>query len=62
MQNQFFAATKADIRHGGPRAFYSPAGDFIKRCCNHFWNAEAYYATLAQNLVTAHFPVCKQVL
>jgi len=30
---QFFAATKADIRHGGPRAFYSPAGDFIKRCC-----------------------------
>jgi hypothetical protein len=26
----FFAAIGADIRHGGNRAFYSPAGDFIQ--------------------------------
>ena len=35
---------------------------FHQEVLHHFWNAEAYYATLAQNLVTAHFPVCKQVL
>ena len=44
----FFAATGADIRHGGDRAFYSPKADFIQM--PHFeafhW-AEAYYAVLA---------------
>ena len=37
-------------------------GGFHQEVLHHFWNAEAYYATLAQNLVTAHFPVCKQAL
>lgn len=41
-------AAKADIRHGGVRAFYSPKHDFINMPpLEKFWNAEAYYGTLA---------------
>lgn len=49
--DRFFAATRADVRHGGDRAFYSPAGDFVQmpppRC---FRDAESYAATLAHEL------------
>ncbi len=45
------AATGADIRHGGDRAFYSPTGDFIqlphRRC---FERVEAYYQTVGHEL------------
>jgi antirestriction protein ArdC len=47
---QFFAATKADAAHGPSIA----GGGFHQEVLHHFWNAEAYYATLAQNLVTAN--------
>lgn len=44
----FFAATGADIRHGGDRAFYSPKSDFIQMPpFEAFHSAEAYYAVLA---------------
>lgn len=44
----FFAATGADIRHGGDRAFYSPKVDFIQMPpFEAFHGAEAYYAVLA---------------
>ena len=44
----FFAATSADIRHGGDRAFYSPKADFIQMPpFEAFHGAEAYYAVLA---------------
>lgn len=47
----FFAATGATIRHGGNRAFYSPARDFVQM--PHFAafnDAESYSATLAHDL------------
>jgi antirestriction protein ArdC len=48
----FFAATKAEIRHGGVRAFYSPKHDFINMpSLEKFWNAEAYYGTLAHETI-----------
>jgi antirestriction protein ArdC len=44
----FFAALRADIRHGGNRAYYSGADDYVQmppfEC---FRDAESYYATLA---------------
>jgi antirestriction protein ArdC len=44
----FFAATGADIRHGGNSAFYSPSMDFIQMPeFEAFRDAERYYATLA---------------
>jgi antirestriction protein ArdC len=44
----FFAATGADIRHGGNRAFYAPHPDFVQMpAFEHFKSASAYYATLA---------------
>ncbi|MGH2343265.1 ArdC family protein (plasmid) [Segnochrobactraceae bacterium EtOH-i3] len=44
----FFAATGADIRHGGNRAYYSPAQDFVQMPpFEAFSEPEAYYATLA---------------
>jgi antirestriction protein ArdC len=45
---KFFAATGATVRHGGNRAFYSPASDYIQMPpFESFRDAEAYYATLA---------------
>jgi len=45
---KFFAATGADIRHGGNQAYYSVAHDYVQmppfEC---FRDAESYYATLA---------------
>lgn len=47
----FFAATRADIRHGGNRAFYSPAEDRVQMPpIEAFQETEAYYATLAHEL------------
>lgn len=48
---RFFAATGADIHHGGDRAFYSPAEDRIQMPpFEAFREAEAYYATLAHEM------------
>lgn len=48
----FFRATKADIRSGGVKAFYDPAGDFIKvPPLETFQDAESYYATLAHETI-----------
>ncbi|HCW49973.1 MAG TPA: antirestriction protein [Brevundimonas sp.] len=47
----FFASTRADIRHGGSRAFYSPAQDIVQMPpFEAFREAEAYYATLAHEM------------
>lgn len=47
----FFAATKADIRHGGGSAFYQPAADFVQMPhLESFKDVESYYGTLAHEL------------
>ncbi|MCJ9669010.1 MULTISPECIES: ArdC family protein [unclassified Neorhizobium] len=44
----FFAATGADMRHGGNRAYYTPGEDRIQLPpFETFKDAESYYATLA---------------
>jgi antirestriction protein ArdC len=44
----FFAATGADLRHGGDRAYYNVSQDFIQMPpFVAFRDAESYYATLA---------------
>ena len=44
----FIAATGANVRHGGNRAFYSPASDHVQMpIIEAFRDAESYYATLA---------------
>jgi antirestriction protein ArdC len=44
----FFAATRADIRHGGNRAYYAVAPDYVQMPpFEAFRDAESYYATLA---------------
>lgn len=44
----FFASTRADIRHGGDCAYYSPTLDYIQMpSFEAFRDAQAYYATLA---------------
>lgn len=48
----FFAATGAEIRHGGGRAYYSPATDHIQMpLIDKFYTAAGYYATLAHETV-----------
>lgn len=45
---EFFAATKADIRHGGNQAYYSVTHDHVQMPpFETFKDAESYYATLA---------------
>ncbi|MDJ0825083.1 MAG: zincin-like metallopeptidase domain-containing protein [Rhodobacter sp.] len=47
----FFAASDADIRHGGNRAFYSGGSDHVQMpWFESFRSPEAYYATLAHEL------------
>ncbi|MDA5556189.1 ArdC family protein [Shimia sp. MMG029] len=47
----FFAASNADIRHGGNRAFYAGGSDHVQMPpFEAFNNPEAYYATLAHEL------------
>jgi len=44
----FFAALKADIRHGGNSAYYAPGPDHVQMPdFTAFESAESYYATLA---------------
>jgi len=46
--DEFFAATRADIRHGGNRAYYSVTDDHVQMPpFETFRDAESYYATLA---------------
>lgn len=48
----FFAMTGATFRHGGNRAFYAPAADFIQLPpAEAFRDAESYTATKAHELV-----------
>lgn len=50
----FFAATGADIRHGGNRAYYTITDDYIQMPpFESFRDAESYYATLAHE--TTHW-------
>lgn len=45
---QFFAALKADIRHGGTMAYYAQEADYIRLpIFEAFGDAESYYAALA---------------
>jgi antirestriction protein ArdC len=45
---EFFAATKADIRQGGNQAYYSVTNDYVQMPpFETFRDAESYYATLA---------------
>ncbi len=47
----FFAATKADIRHGGNHAYYASGSDRIQLPpFESFRDAESYYATLAHEI------------
>jgi antirestriction protein ArdC len=49
--DRFFAATGADIRHGGTRAFYAEGPDFVQMpLFETFRDAESYAATLAHEL------------
>jgi antirestriction protein ArdC len=49
---EFFANTGAAFRHGGNRAFYAPAADFIQLpMADAFRDAESYAATKAHELV-----------
>ena len=50
----FFANTKADIRHGGNRAYYCLSTDYVQMPpFETFRDAESYYATLAHE--TTHW-------
>lgn len=47
----FFAATGADIRHGGNSAHYNGGSDHVQMpCFEAFRNPESYYATLAHEV------------
>jgi antirestriction protein ArdC len=51
---EFFQATKADIRYRGDRAYYSQDGDYIQMpVIEAFRDAESFYATLAHE--SAHW-------
>ncbi len=48
---ELIAATQADIRHGGDRAFYSPSGDFIQLPPKATFHSDgAYYETAFHEL------------
>jgi antirestriction protein ArdC len=49
--DRFFAATGAEIRHGGTRAFYAEGPDYVQMPpFETFLDAESYAATLAHEL------------
>lgn len=49
--DKFFAATGADIRHGGNQAYYSGGSDHVQMpAFEAFRSPESYYATLAHEL------------
>lgn len=48
----FFAATQADVRHRGHQAFYAQVADYIQLpSAEAFVDVEAYYSTLAHEVV-----------
>jgi antirestriction protein ArdC len=48
---EFVASSKADIRHGGDRAFYAMGPDYVQMPpFEAFRDAASYYATLAHEL------------
>ena len=48
----FFTNTEADTRHGGTKAFYSPAGDYIQLPdFDRFESRESYYAVRAHEMI-----------
>jgi antirestriction protein ArdC len=48
----FLAATGAEVRHGGARAYYSPSGNFVQMPpFESFPDAESYYATRGHETV-----------
>ncbi|QEE43294.1 DUF1738 domain-containing protein (plasmid) [Rhizobium sp. WL3] len=50
--DQFFAATRGEIRHGGNRAYYSGSSDHVQMpCFESFRSGEAYCATLAHEMI-----------
>jgi antirestriction protein ArdC len=52
--DRFFAATGADIRHGGTRAFYAEGPDYVQMPpFETFRDAESHAATLAHELTHA---------
>ena len=58
---QFIAATRADVRHGGSRAFYSPKLDYIQLPRFETFNdGGSYYATACHELThwTGHTSRC----
>lgn len=60
---RFTKATRADVRHGGNRAFYAPARDFVQMPpFEAFKDAESYYATLTHELThwTGHASRCQR--
>mgnify|MGYP006273333863 FL=1 len=47
----FFAATRADVRHGGNQAYYAVGSDYVQMPpFEAFRDAESYYATLAHEV------------
>lgn len=49
---EFFTGTRATFRHGGNRAFYAPAADFIQLpAVDAFRDAQSYAATKAHELI-----------
>jgi len=49
--DHFFASLPAVIKHGGDRAFYSPAGDFIQLpVFEQFKSPEGYVSTMCHEL------------
>lgn len=49
--DKFMAATGADIRHTGDRAFYNPGGDFVQvPAKDQFKSAAGYYGTVLHEL------------
>jgi antirestriction protein ArdC len=50
--DRFFAATGADIRHGGTRAYYAEGADYVQMPpFETFRDAESYAATLAHEVM-----------
>jgi antirestriction protein ArdC len=50
--DRLVAAVGVDLRHGGNRAFYSPTSHFIQMPFRHqFESSEAYYQTLAHEMI-----------
>lgn len=61
--DEFIASTKADIRHGGERAFFSPKQDFIQLpAWEKFHGKVGYYETALHELIhwSGHETRCKR--